>query len=361
VTGEPFPVPEKIAGDPSSGIGYFAVGGQRLTRLCSRRNAFADGKLVLTDRKGLPTELPMPPREYRYPRFSPDGGKIAFSIGGGRGSDDDVWVYETGSGGLNRLTFNGTGFCPIWSRDGRRVAYASSRGKAEGLYARSGDGSGVEEWLFEDFTARLPSDWSLDGTTLIFTHPANEVWLASLTGGEEGRSLPANANAGVFSPDDRWIAYSAAGSAGSPSEIFVQAADGKGGKWQLTTDGGNLPVWTSKEIFFLHGGQIRPSRSRRSRRSGGIARTLFDGQFELRTAPLRNYDVSRDGQRFVFVREGRRSARRRSPSFWIGPGSWGAPCRGTQVTFTAVPVSAEPNSVRGLDYRRPGDHSRSRP
>ncbi|HUM01070.1 MAG TPA: protein kinase, partial [Thermoanaerobaculia bacterium] len=305
VTGEPYPVPEKIAGDPSSGIAYFAVGGDGTLVFVPGGTASSDGKLVLADRKGALTELPLPPREYRYPRFSPDGRKIAFSVGGGRGGDDDVWVFETASGSLTRLTFNGSGFCPIWSRDGRRVAYASSRGKAEGIYARPGDGSGGEEWLFEDFTARLPSDWSLDGKTLIFTHPANEVWLASLTGDKKAEVFQPNSNAGVYSPDDRWIAYSAAGSAGSPSEIFVQAADGKGGKWQVTTDGSNLPVWTSKEVFFLHGGQIRSVEVQTQPTfKAGLPRTLFEGQFELRTAPLRNYDVTRDGQRFVFVRGG---------------------------------------------------------
>jgi serine/threonine protein kinase len=36
----------------------------------------------------------------------------------------------------------------------------------------------------------------------------------------------------------------------------------------------------------------------------GKPETLFEGQFELRTAPLRNYDVSHDGKQFVFVRGG---------------------------------------------------------
>jgi eukaryotic-like serine/threonine-protein kinase len=305
VTGEPFPVPEKIAGDPSSGIGYFAVGGDGALAFVPGTAPSPEGKLVLTDRKGALTELPLPRRPYRYPRFSPDGRRIAVSIGGGRGTDDDVWICELSSGALTRITFNSGSFCPIWSRDGRRVAYVSARSKEEGIYAKAADGSGVEEWIWRDFTARLPSDWSADGKTLIFTRPSNDVWLGSLAEDKKAWSFQPHANAGVYSPDDRWIAYAAAGSAGAISEIFVAAADGSGGKWQLTTDGATLPVWAGNEIFFLHGAQIRSVEVQTQPTfKAGVPRTLFEGQFELRTAPLRNYDVTRDGKRFVFVRGG---------------------------------------------------------
>ncbi|MGH9400015.1 MAG: protein kinase domain-containing protein, partial [Thermoanaerobaculia bacterium] len=312
VTGEPFPVPEKIAGDPSSGIGYFAVGADGSLAFVPGGTASVEGRLVLTDRKGTPTELPLPQRPYRYPRFSPDGQKIAFSIGGGQGNGDDVWVYEPGGGTLTRLTFNSNSFCPIWSRDSRRVAYVSARVKDEGIYARAANGSGAEEWVFGDFTARFPSDWSLDGKTLIFTHPSNEVWLAALKSvgtvsarPDEAHVFQPSAYGGVYSPDDRWIACTATDSAGSTAEVFVQAADGSPGKWQLTTDGGYLPVWAGNEIFSLHGGQVRVIEVQTQPAfKAGLPRTLFEGQFELRTAPLRNYDVSRDGKRFVFVRGG---------------------------------------------------------
>jgi eukaryotic-like serine/threonine-protein kinase len=313
ITGEPLPLQEKIAGDPSSGIGYFAVGAEGSFAFVPGTTVLVESKLLLADRKGAATELPLPQRSYRFPRFSPDGKKIAFSIGSGRGADDDVWVYEIASGVLTRLTFTNTSFCPVWSRDGRRVAYVSARAKEEGIYARAADGSGTEEWIFGDYTARLHSDWSLDGKTLIFTHPSNEVWLATLNSAGTAATQPDtrahvfqnHSNAGVYSPDDRWIAYAAPGSAGSVSEIFVQAADGSGGKWQLTTDGGYLPVWVGNEIYSLHGNQVRVTQvETHPAFKAGLPQPLFEGQFELRTAPLRNYDVTRDGKRFVFVRGG---------------------------------------------------------
>ena len=313
IVGEPFPVPEKIAGDPSSGIGYFATGGDGSLAFVPGAAVAAESKLVLTDRKGAATELPLPPRQYRFPRFSPDGTRIAFSIGSGRGADDEVWTYQLAGGVLTRLTFSGGNFCPIWSGDGARLAYVSARATNEGIYARSADGSGAEEWLYGDFTARLPSDWSRDGKTLLFTHPSNQVWVAALKGAWNPSSrsdrdavlIEPSAYGGVFSPDDRWIAYASAVS-GAVAEIFVRAADGSAAKWQLTTDGGQQPVWAGNEVFFIHGpSQVRVMEVQAQPTfRAGKADTLFEGQFELRTAPLRNYDVSPDGKQFVFVRGG---------------------------------------------------------
>jgi hypothetical protein len=133
----------------------------------------------------------------------------------------------------------------------------------------------------------------------------NSAETASARPDTRARVFQPHASAGVYSPDDRWIAYAAPGSAGSVTEIFVQAADGSGGKWQLTTDGGYLPVWAGNEIFSLHGNQIRVTEIQTQPTfKAGLPRLLFEGQFELRTAPLRNYDVTRDGKRFVFVRGG---------------------------------------------------------
>jgi len=315
IAGEPIPVSEKIAGDPSSGIGYFAVARDGSLAFVPGTAVTAEGKLILTDRKGAITELALPPRQYRFPRFSPDGTKIAFSIGSGRGADDEVWVYELAGGGLTRVTFSGGNFCPIWSSDGSRLAYVSARATNEGIYARSADGRGAEEWLYGDFTARLPSDWSKDGKTLLFTHPTNQVWSAKLKGpgaspvpsgtDADQKMIEPSAYGGVFSPDNRFIAYAAAIS-GSPAEIFVQAADGSPAKWQLTTDGGAMPAWARNEVFSVHSpSEIRATEVQTDPVfKAGKTEALFKGPFELRTAPLRNYDVSPDGKRFVFVQGG---------------------------------------------------------
>jgi eukaryotic-like serine/threonine-protein kinase len=313
IVGESFPVPEKIAGDPSSGIGYFAAGGDGSFAFVPGTVDAAESKLVLTDRKGAVTELPLPPRQYRFPRFSPDGSRIAFSIGSGRGADDEVWTYQLSGGGLARLTFSGGNFTPIWSGDGTRLAYVSARATNEGIYARPADGSGAEEWLYGDFTARLPSDWSRDGKTVLFTHPSNQVWVAVLKGaatrsgapGNDSHMIEPSAYGGVFSPDDRWIAYAAAVS-GALAEVFVQAADGSAAKFQLTTDGGGQPAWAGNEIFFVHGpSQVRVMEVQTQPVfRAGKPEPLFEGRFELRTAPLRNWDVSPDGKQFVFVAGG---------------------------------------------------------
>src|SRR5262249_7324621 len=81
--------------------------------------------LVLSDRTGAVTPLPLPPKPYDHPRVSPDGKFLTY--GTTDGSESNVWVYGLSrSGSASRLTtFGGHNRFPIWSGDGQRVAYQS--------------------------------------------------------------------------------------------------------------------------------------------------------------------------------------------------------------------------------------------
>jgi hypothetical protein len=66
---------------------------------------------------------------------------------------------------------------------------------------------------------------------------------------------------GSFSPDGRWIAYTAAGlAAGNPIFVrpFPPTIGGQSPQWQISTDGGAAPRWSrgSRELFFTRGAQI---------------------------------------------------------------------------------------------------------
>jgi Tol biopolymer transport system component len=58
----------------------------------------------------------------RYPSISPDGKKIAFTYQG------DIYVVQSSGGTAAPVTFHqGHDFMPVWSRDGRQIAFASDR------------------------------------------------------------------------------------------------------------------------------------------------------------------------------------------------------------------------------------------
>ena len=304
--GEPVVLAEKTSGDASSGVGYAALASAGTLAFVPQSESARERRLILTDRSGKPRPVPGPPREYHHPRFSPDGKRIAVTIGPGHGHADDVWICDVATGALTRLTFgdaNGN-YYPVWSPDGKRMAYSSERAH-QGTFIRSLD-SGQEEPLFPDAVGGdIPQDWSRDGAWLAVTRnfPVSDVLNVSL---KDRRVvvLAKTAGAPVFSPDGRWIAYTslATGSSSSRPQVVVEPADGSGGKVQLTSDWGTFPVWTDRELIFqVDRNIVALDAPTHPTFRPGSPRVLFEMLYDRGTEPLREFDVTRDGQTFVFV------------------------------------------------------------
>ena len=95
---------------------------------------------TLVDRAGTRVPLALPPKAYTRPRVSPDGSRLAIGVEEGGGAD--VWVYElSGTSAIRRLTFGGLSRFPVWSPDGRRVAFQSDRDGRLAIYVPPADGA----------------------------------------------------------------------------------------------------------------------------------------------------------------------------------------------------------------------------
>jgi eukaryotic-like serine/threonine-protein kinase len=217
----------------------------------------ADWKLLWMDRNGkqigtVADKLP----NLQTAQMSPQGDRIALQIDTGM---NDIWVLDLARGVRTRLTFGPvSNTFPVWSPDGRWIAYNSDRNGHATLYRKPSDGSGAEELLLTSEQVAVPTSWSRDGKYLLYSRGpvgSQEIWALPLEGERKpwlvvartANSFSAN---GHLSPDGRWVAYMSTESGGP--EVYVVAFHGGQGKWQVSTNGGAQPKWSrdGKELYY---------------------------------------------------------------------------------------------------------------
>ena len=251
-------------------------------------------------------------------RVSPDGKRLALAMGDPQA---DIWVFDLARGSRTRLTFGGgTYLMPTWSADGQRVAYVQQVGSTvmsgTSLRARLANGDGQEEILMQRDPAAPPitllsPQWTPDGKYLLHLEqngPSGARLAAlALTGDKksfdivQARSPQGRIFQFRLSPDGRWLAYSSTDS--GTEEVYVTHFPSGVGRWQVSQAGGTYPSWRadSNEIYFfgldgyLHSASVNTKGDEFSLND---THALFPIGF---SAPLGNpYDVSPDGQRFIF-------------------------------------------------------------
>jgi serine/threonine protein kinase len=128
-----------------------------------------------------------------------------------------VWVYDlAGTSTIRRLTQEGNNSRPVWTPDGKRIAYGSDREKAPGIYWQLADGSGLPERLTtaEDGSVHFPQSFSPDGKVLSFANVRGQgaaswgLWTMRLDASERKPELfydspNSNEFGAEFSPDGK--------------------------------------------------------------------------------------------------------------------------------------------------------------
>jgi Tol biopolymer transport system component len=308
VNGNPAPVIEGIL-QTNTGFPYYSFSTTG-TLVYVSGTAGVRRNLVWVARNGTEQPVPAPPREYDWPRLSPDGRRIAVEVAG------QTWIYDTARDTLTRLTFDGAqNDAPMWTPDGARIAVRSNReGPPGSIFWQMADGSGGSQRLTTGVapSADTPQSFSPDGQLVAFfrTDPKTQrdIWIGSVK--DQKRALflgtPATEGAPRFSPDGRFIAY-VSDESGRP-EIYVQPYPGPGGKWQISTDGGIEPVWNpnGRELFYRSGNRMMAVQvATQPAFSAARPTMLFEGEYLASPFPQTGttYDVTRDGQRFLMVKD----------------------------------------------------------
>ena len=223
--------------------------------------------LAFGDRSGTITRLSASPMAYSHVRVTRDGTRAA--IGTDDGNQASVLIYAlNGTSTIQRLTFEGKSRFPVWSPDGRSIAFQSDRDGDLGIFRQRADGTGVAERLTTAAAgeAHVPESWSPDGRFLSFTIAKTStgrtswaLWTLSI----EDKATTAFAGVtasgpvgSVFSPDGKWLAYSIT-TGGAIADVnrgvFVQPFPATGAVYQVPRQRVDFhPVWSARggELVF---------------------------------------------------------------------------------------------------------------
>ncbi len=210
----------------------------------------------------------VPPQAYfSDPAISPDRSEIAFVSGG------DIWTVAA-SGGEARLlvSHSANEYRPVYSPDGRRLAFGSTRTGAGDIYVLTFETGDLQRLTFDDAFEQLDS-WSHDGRWLYFSATVrdiggmNDIYRVSPTGGtpmQVSADRYFNEFAASASPDGQHLAFVARGFAQwwrrgnshmDESEIWLMRGHSTA-QYERLTEGGareQWPMWSDdgRSIFYV--------------------------------------------------------------------------------------------------------------
>jgi Tol biopolymer transport system component len=313
--GRPATVEQQVVSP--SGVGAVALSASDTGRVVYRAGRLSGVRqLIWSDRSGKELER-VPGSSWATEginvALSPDGRTVAFDqvIGG----SSDIWLFDLVRRVSSRFTSDPDfEIYPVWSPDGKRIAYQSSRKSETGstfdTYVKPVGGDGRAELLVGRERGQLPSDWSPDGRYVLYGDTVRGVWAVGT--GADREPFPIvettlRANNAQFSPDGRWIAYQSDES-GQRTEVFVQRFPGPGSRLQVSVAGGVQVRWRrdGRELFYLApDNQLMAVSMRldadRNTATAGTPVPLFRARLSgnPQSPTQRQYMVSPDGQRFL--------------------------------------------------------------
>jgi Tol biopolymer transport system component len=263
LSGEPVPVAAPVDHYPASTDALFAVSADG-TVLTHGGGFGQSSELVRFDATGVRQGAIGEQAGWQDMKLSPDATRAALVRNDETSGNRDIWLVEIATGrGQRWSTHPANDWQPVWSPDGRQLAFASDRNGASAIFKGAVDGSGGDELVVAaagPAAGRFPRDWSRDDRLIMgqdTTTATTELWVAPVSGHEAPRLLQRTGRViagGRISPDGRWLAY-VSDESGAP-EVYVSPLDGSS-KHRVSSAGGLHPRWRPNATELLYVGVDR--------------------------------------------------------------------------------------------------------
>jgi Tol biopolymer transport system component len=279
-------------------------------------------QLTVYDRSGKVLSKVGEPGFYNQPNMSPDGSRAVVMRVDPRSGNNDIWTVDLASGKGTPITNdNDPQNSPIWSPDGKQVAYVSTREGISSIYRKAADGTGVAEQVFSytPGAGMVLTDWSSDNKFMTFH--TGVIVLVPVTGTQKASERKEidwlredyDAGLGRFSPDNRYIAFLSNEADVDRGEVYIRPFDPNkpdaphaGPAFRVTKDGAiGMISWRQdgKELYYMTRNwevmavdiEMTPTFK------AGTPRMLFSLPGPLPGNPLQWKNVTPDGQRFLFA------------------------------------------------------------
>ena len=283
--------------------------GEQITQGGSR---VFQSNLVWLDKDGNEEQIDLAPQAFSFPEISPDGNFLAITVSEGARSSSDIWLYDFQRKTLGKRTFSGVASRSVWSADGSKLYFRTTdpSGVPGGIWSVPTNGTGSPEVVLLE--GDLPLSATPDDSTLIYQRGvgANRNVFA-FSGDDNVPGEPLFSNTGVItnstvSPDGNWISYASIET--GINQIYVHPyPDTSSGKWQVSINGANEPMWDSdsKVIYFIGAEDQLYSVTNLSSDNAQFSASLPEIVLDLENVQFnrtRNYAVHPSGEKFLFMR-----------------------------------------------------------
>jgi serine/threonine-protein kinase len=299
--GDPVRIANDVGTNFGNGASGFAVGADVVV---TREGGSNLRQIQLFGRDGKLLSTLGDSATYLEIALSPDGKRVAATVSARSGERGlFIRVIDLASRIASRFVTDSSPLRGVlWSPDSRAITFQT------GPRLRAKSVGGINDSLIYQSSDDLPAsaeDYASDGKTLLMRR-LDTLFALPLTGEGKPTALPVIKGVGAvrFSPDGKQVSYSTAES--GVSHVYVASFPALDNRRQISATGGAQARWRAdgKEVYFLEpttGKVMMVAPKHGSPGEFTVPVSLFQGPLVRPNGTIDQWDVTRDGQRFVFA------------------------------------------------------------